>query len=141
MKTDVRAEISAGVSFFYYDDLPAAVRWYREVLGLAAVMEEDWVAIFRLAGGAYVGLVNASDGSQKPLAGDNKGAMIAIETADLESWHRKLREQGMAETIGDIRVASKGLTEMFQVRDPGGYMVEFFRWRAASPLGRQIDEV
>jgi catechol 2,3-dioxygenase-like lactoylglutathione lyase family enzyme len=130
----MKSDISAGVSFFYYEDLPSAVRWYRDVLGLTAVMEDDWVAIFSLVPGAYLGLVNATDGSQKPLDGDNKGALVALETSDLESWYRTMQAQGDIDVIHGIRVASKGLTEMFQIRDPGGYIVEFFRWRDTSPL-------
>jgi catechol 2,3-dioxygenase-like lactoylglutathione lyase family enzyme len=115
-------------TFFYYDDLRSAVDWYETRLGLRKVFDGGWVAIFRISGRAHLGLVDASSGSQSPVAGQNKGALLAVGTGDLAAWFRHVRKRVPGQVVGKIHVGSHGLTRQFQVRDPGGYIVEFFQW-------------
>ena len=92
--------------------------------------DDVWVTIFALAPGVYIGLVNATDGLLHPKSGVDKAALMAIETADLEAWYDRLQQAGGVEFICGISPGAKGKTDVFQVRDPGGYIVEFFRWRS-----------
>jgi catechol-2,3-dioxygenase len=133
-------------TFFYYADLPAAVRWYESVLGLQKIYSNDWVAILKVAGNARLGLVDATAGSQRPVVGPNKGVLLAIETAELERWLERLRIHLAVDSRTAIRVGSHGLTRQFQVRDPEGYVVEFYAWLDAAyaadlQLGAAMSEV
>ncbi|MEJ8566200.1 VOC family protein [Elongatibacter sediminis] len=123
---DSAPEITAGVPFFYYTDLPEAVDWYKNKLGLEALVEDDWVVIIRITDSSYLGLVNASGGSLVPT--DNKGALLSIETPELEGWWDRLKDVEGINMIHGIEVGGGGMIEEFRMTDPGGYIVEFYRW-------------
>lgn len=120
--------ISGVVPFFYYDQMDVAADWYEEKLGFERVTDEDWVVIFKIADESYIGLVNATDGSMRPAA--NKGVMLSIETGELEAWYRKLKELDGINMIQGIEEGAGGMIDEFRLMDPGGYIVEFFRWRS-----------
>ncbi len=119
--------IKAGVPFFYYHNLEEAAAWYEHKLGLKKHADEGWVVIFELNPSSHIGLVNASGGSLLPTK--EKGALLSIETDDLEAWYQKLQSTEGINMIHGIEVGGQGLVEEFRMHDPGGYIVEFFRWR------------
>lgn len=118
----------ATISFFYYEDVGAAIHWYRSALGLQEVLVEDWLGLFRVSGQHLVGLVDSTSGSQRHVPGPNKGAMLSIEVADLEGLFGQLKARGVAEQGATLMTGCHGRTREFRVRDPGGYLVEFFHW-------------
>ncbi len=123
--------VAAGVTFFYYDDLDEAADWYENKLGLDKLTDEGWVVIFELTESSHLGLVNATDGSLKPT--ENKGAMFSIDTVDLEAWYEKLKDVDGINMRQDMQESINGMIEVFSVTDPGGYIIEFFRWRSHRP--------
>jgi catechol 2,3-dioxygenase-like lactoylglutathione lyase family enzyme len=123
--------VTGQVTFLYYEDLPAAERFYREVLGLSASFELDWVKIFRLSSGSSVGLVNATKGSLRPAAVDEeKPVMVSlvVEQADVDRWHSYLKSKGVEVGAGP-KVGADGRVLAFAFKDPGGYTLEVFAWR------------
>jgi catechol 2,3-dioxygenase-like lactoylglutathione lyase family enzyme len=128
----VRPPLLGAIPFYYYDDLAPAVRWYEERLGLRRAWDGGWAVVFELPGGARLGLVDAARGFLRPVAGENKGALISLEVGDVLAWHAYLAAFDDTRFVTPVGVATDGLTEMFVVRDPGGYPVEFFRWRRAA---------
>jgi predicted enzyme related to lactoylglutathione lyase len=127
--------IAAGVTFFYYDDLDEAVDWYENKIGLDKVTDEGWVVIFEWTNSLRLGLVNATEGSLRPT--ENKGAMYSIDTADLEAWYEKLKDVDGIDLTQGIQQSTNGMIEVFSITDPGGYIIEFFRWRNHRPESRQ----
>jgi catechol 2,3-dioxygenase-like lactoylglutathione lyase family enzyme len=125
----VNPSIASGVPFFYYHDLQGAADWYENKLGLKIVTNESWVVIFELTPSSHLGLVSASGGSLKPTK--NKGALLSIETADLEGWWDKLKDTEGINMIHGIESGAKGMIEEFRMYDPEGYIVEFFRWHSS----------
>ncbi|MEZ5497932.1 MAG: VOC family protein [Steroidobacteraceae bacterium] len=125
--------ISRIIPFYYYESLDAAVEWYCEVIGLRKAWDGDWVVLLETTPGNCIGLVDSQHGAERAIGGVHKGALLAIETPALEQWHEKLTRAGCPDSVGQIGIATDGLTERFIVRDPGGYQVEFFRWRQAWP--------
>lgn len=123
-----RPDIAGAITFFYFDDLATAVCWYRDVLGLEPYFVRDWLALLTISPGHSLGLVDAENGSQRPVPGPNKGAILSIETRDLDEWHARLKSAGVAVIDEELRPGCEGRTMEFRVRDPGGYFVEFFRW-------------
>jgi|GEM_PF-196449 len=119
--------IAGGVPFFYYHDLAKAADWYEHKLGLKKYADEGWVVIFELTPSSYIGLVDATGGSLRPI--EDKGALLSIETEDLEAWYERLRNINGINMIHGIETGGHGLIEEFRMTDPGGYIVEFFRWR------------
>ena len=125
-KTHEAPPITAGVPFFYYSDLREAADWYQNKLGLELLTDKEWVVIFRLNEASYVGLVNATGGSLAPT--ENKGALLSIETQDLEGWWDKLKDVEGINVVHGIEIGAQGMVQEFRVQDPGGYIVEFYRW-------------
>ena len=132
--------ITGSVPFLYYHDLEEAANWYEHKLGLRRVVDEGWVVVFELTPTAFIGLVNATGGTLRPA--EDKGVLLSIETHELEAWHRKLKGIEGANVIQDIEVGAKGMIEEFRLQDPGGYIVEIFRWRdrPCSHAGRRPDK-
>jgi catechol 2,3-dioxygenase-like lactoylglutathione lyase family enzyme len=123
--------VTGQVTFLYYEDLPAAERFYRDVLGLSTSFELDWVKIFRLSSGSSVGLVNATKGSLRPAAVDEeKPVMVSlvVDQADVHRWHSHLKSKGVEVGEGP-RVGAEGRVLAFAFKDPGGYTLEVFAWR------------
>ena len=127
--------IAGGIPFFYYKDLQAAADWYKNKLGLKPLTEESWVAIFELTPTSFLGLVNASGGTLRPTA--NKGALLSIETAELEAWWEKLKDVEGIDMIHGIEDGAGGMIEEFRINDPEGYIIEFFRWRNHRPEAKR----
>ncbi len=123
--------LTGQVTFLYYQDLPGAERFYREVLGLSTSFELDWVKIFRLSSGSSVGLVNATKGSLKPFPVDaEKPVMVSlvVDQANIAAWHVYLKSKGVE--VGDgPKVGADGKVLAFAFKDPGGYTLEVFAWR------------
>ena len=128
---DGHPAITGGVPFFYYNDLPAAADWYKNKLGLKVLTEEDWVVIFELNSSSYIGLVNATGGSLRPIA--DKGALLSIDTPNLEAWWDRLKDVEGINIKNGIITGADGMIEQFSLYDPGGYIVEFFRWKEHRP--------
>jgi catechol 2,3-dioxygenase-like lactoylglutathione lyase family enzyme len=126
-----RPPVTGQVTFLYYEDLPAAERFYRDVLGLSTSFELDWVKIFRLSSSSSVGLVNATKGSLRPAPVDEeKPVMVSlvVEQADVGRWHSYLKSKGVG--VGDgPQVGADGRVLAFAFKDPGGYTLEIFAWR------------
>ena len=120
------------VTFFYYEDLDAALHFYAEVLELPVTMNEDWVKILRVTATSSVGLV--LDGHGFHDVADAKPAMLSIVTEDVDAWYRRLLDAGV--TIrrelpppAGAETDSKAPIRGFIAEDPGGYTVEFFTWQ------------
>jgi catechol 2,3-dioxygenase-like lactoylglutathione lyase family enzyme len=129
--SEERPPVMGQVTFLYYEDLPAAERFYREILGLSTTFELDWVKIFRLAPGSSVGLVNATKGSLRPAAVDtDKPVMVSlvVDKVDVGRWHAYLESRGVE--VGESpKVGADGNVLAFAFKDPGGYTLEVFAWQ------------
>lgn len=127
--------IDETVTFFYYEDLEAALRFYEDVLELPVTMNEDWVKILRVTATSSVGLV--LDGHGFHDVASDKPAMLSIVTEDVDAWYRRLIDAGVVirrelPPPDDAKSAGKAPIRGFIAEDPGGYTVEFFSWQAAS---------
>lgn len=122
------------ITFFYYDDLPAAVAFYRDVVGLELAMDEPWCAMFELNSAARLGLVSAAAGSQRPMSGLNKGAILSLEVDDLAACLDRLKRQESVGANTKLVRGCCGRTEEFKIFDPAGYTVEFFHWVRSSAI-------
>ena len=109
-----------GITFLYYRDLPAAMRFYEEVLGLPLVIDQGWSKIYRVAGAAHVGLVDEAKGMHR--AADPKPVQICLRVPDVAAWHRFLAARGVA--VGELRENAALGIRAFTCRDPEGYQIE-----------------
>lgn len=121
------------ITFFYYDNVAAAAEFYERAVGLKTAEDFGWCRILELQPRTFLGLMNATSGSQRPVAGTNKGVLLSIETADLDACLARLMRTGAAPLSTIVEPGCEGRTREFKIVDPGGYTVEFFRWLSPPP--------
>ena len=118
--------IDSQVTFLYYKDVPAAARFYGGILGLEQTFDEGWVEIYRISSTSYVGLVDETRGSHQ--VSESKPVMLSIVTDEVDQWYEHIRASDVT-IVSEISDGTAVPVRSFMVEDPGGYTVEFFRWR------------
>src|SRR5829696_2737496 len=123
----------SGVSVRYMiDDVPAAVRFYTEVLGFTlehdaspafAAVSRDGVRLL-LSGEGSSGKRPLPDGERQVPGGWNR---IHLQVADLEAEVARLRSAGVSFRTSDI-VTGPGGAQVI-VEDPSGNPIELFQPR------------
>jgi len=116
---------SAAIAFLTYDDLAAGARFYGETLGLPLVEDQGWAKVYRIGGGAHVGIVEARRGPVARPVGSGTLLSIVVGTIeDVDAWHARLRSEP-AIVIDSAPAQVPGIpVYSFFLRDPGGYRIE-----------------
>jgi lactoylglutathione lyase len=109
------------ITFLYYADLPRAMAFYENVLGLTLAIDQGWSKIYEVTTGGYIGLVDEAHGSHR--AHPVKPVQLCMRVADVNAWHRYLVGQGITITKGPKDVAALGI-RVIVFNDPEGYQVE-----------------
>ena len=118
MERPAGAELT--ITFLYYRDLPGAVRFYEEVMGLTLAIDQGWSKIYRTNAGAHVGLVDESRGMHRshPV----KPVQLCLRVPDVDAWRdwivsRDIPVSAMFEN-GTLGIRA------FVFDDPEGYQIE-----------------
>ncbi|MFN3671471.1 MAG: VOC family protein [Bosea sp. (in: a-proteobacteria)] len=109
------------ITFLYYRDLPAAMRFYEEVLGLPLAIDQGWSKIYRITEGGYVGLVDETRGSHRANA--IKPVQLCIRVADVDAWHRFIATRDV-DGLREPRSSTELKIRAFVFNDPEGYQIE-----------------
>lgn len=121
-------QVGSHVVFLYYKDVEAAARFYSDVIGLKKTFDEGWVKMFQITEYSYVGLVDETRGYHKAPAA-TPSVMLSMETTELEAWYKRLKAKN-ATFIKELDLDRPSpLVNAILLKDPGGYTVEFFRWK------------
>jgi predicted enzyme related to lactoylglutathione lyase len=109
------------ITFFYYRDLPGAMRFYEDVIGLVLAIDQGWCKIYRVADGAHIGLVDESRGMNKwaPV----KPVQFCIRVPDVSAWYVYARECGL-DGLSDLFENEALGIRAFVFNDPEGYQIE-----------------
>ena len=109
------------ITFLYYRDLPAAMRFYEYVLGLNLAIDQGWSKIYRVTDGGYVGLVDETRGSHRANA--IKPVQLCIRVADVDAWHTWVMSQNV-EALRGPKSNQELKIRAFVFNDPEGYQIE-----------------
>jgi predicted enzyme related to lactoylglutathione lyase len=109
------------ITFLYYVDLPAAMRFYEDVMGLKLEIDQGWSKIYRVTPNGYVGLVDETRGSHR--AHPVKPVQICMRVADVDAWAEYIRGQGI-EILRGPRSNEELKIRAFIFNDPEGYQLE-----------------
>jgi predicted enzyme related to lactoylglutathione lyase len=112
--------VELAVTFLYYRDLPAAMRFYEDVLGLPLAIDQGWSKIYRIAEGAHVGLVDETRGAHR--AAVTKPVQLCLRVGDVDGWHRWLVARGIEAC--EPRTSEELGIRVFVLHDPEGYQIE-----------------
>lgn len=123
------------VTFLYTSDPAASAVFYGDQLGLPLWLDQGSCRIYRVAGGAYLGVCQAgtSEAQTTEAAQKKQNVIVTLVTEDVDGWYEALRAQGVAFE------KAPALNEKYQIyhcflRDPDGYLVEIQRFLNA-PAG------
>ncbi|MBL8588878.1 MAG: VOC family protein [Methylobacteriaceae bacterium] len=109
------------ITFLYYVDLPRAMRFYEEVMGLTLELDQGWSKIYRVTSGGYVGLVDETRGSHR--ANPVKPVQICMRVADVDAWAAYIEDCGI-EILRGPRDSEELKIRAFIFNDPEGYQLE-----------------
>jgi catechol 2,3-dioxygenase-like lactoylglutathione lyase family enzyme len=115
----------------YVDDLPRAIRFYKSVLGLASLVEDDRFCALDVNGRSVLLLfVRGASNESTTLPGglipphDGTGSIhvgFAVEAAQLAAWKERLSVNGV-EILSHVEWPRGGRSVYF--RDPDGHLLE-----------------
>ncbi|MEM8790858.1 MAG: VOC family protein [Pseudomonadota bacterium] len=114
-------EVQKTITFFYYRDLPAVMRFYEDVMGLSLAIDQGWCKIYHIGGDAHVGLVDEAHGMHKGSEG--RAVQLCIRVADVDAWYAYATEQGVA-NLSELFVNDQIGIRAFVFDDPEGYQIE-----------------
>jgi lactoylglutathione lyase len=109
------------ITFFYYRDLPGAMRFYEDVLGLPLAIDQGWCKIYRICPGAHVGLVDETRGMNKWH--QQKPVQLCIRVPRVEDWYAFARARELDALSELFENQALGI-RAFVFTDPEGYQIE-----------------
>ena len=109
------------ITFLYYRDLPRAMRFYEDVMGLPLAIDQGWCKIYRLCGGAHVGLVDETRGMNRWTK--EKSVQLCLRVPDVDAWHAWIDEAGVRSRSALFESETLGI-RAFVFDDPEGYQIE-----------------
>ena len=113
--------IVLAITFQYYRDLPRAMRFYEDVLGLTLAIDQGWSKIYRIDGQAHVGLVDETRGMQKWP--EKKTVQLCLRVPDVDAWYAWAQANEVAGLTRMFDSDELGI-RAFAMNDPEGYQIE-----------------
>lgn len=109
------------ITFIYFVDLPRAMKFYENVLGLELEIDQGWSKIYRVTPNGYVGLVDEARGSHRANA--IKPVQICLRVADVDAWYAYIESVGVS-VLRPPRSNQELKIRAFVFNDPEGYQIE-----------------
>jgi hypothetical protein len=114
-------KLSSQITFLYFKDLSEPAQFFEEILQLQKVDDQGFARIYKISGGAFIGIVDVDQGyCDAPTA---KNVLITLVTEDVHQWYERLKEAGVAIDAAPA-VHPKANIEGFFFEGPGGYAFE-----------------
>ena len=114
-------KLSSQITFLYFKELTGPGRFFEEILKLEKVDDQGFARIYRISGGAFVGIVDETKGYCK--APTEKNVLITLVTEDVHPWYERLKDAGVAIDAAPA-IQEKANVECFFFEGPGGYAFE-----------------
>jgi hypothetical protein len=114
-------KLSSQITFLYYKELSEPAHFFEEILGLQKVDDQGFARIYKISGGAFIGIVDEEQGyCDAPVA---KNVLITLVTEDVHPWYLRLQAAGVAVDAAPA-IQEKANVECFFFEGPGGYAFE-----------------
>lgn len=114
--------VQANLVFLYYKDVPAAQRFYEDVIGLTLTVDQGFAKIYQVSPSSFIGLVDEAQGMHR--ASETKAVTVSFITDDVDKWYEHFKAKGV-KLRGPIGNATRHPTRGFVAYDPEGYYLEF----------------
>ena len=109
------------ITFFYYRDLPTAMQFYEDILGLPLAIDQGWCKIYQICPGAHVGLVDESKGMNKWA--EVKPVQLCIRVPRVNDWYAYAQAKEL-DNLSELFVNDALGISAFVFNDPEGYQIE-----------------
>lgn len=109
------------ITFLYYRDLPAAMTFYKDIMGFELVIDQGWSKIYKIAEGAHVGLVDETRGMNKWAP--TKPVQLCVRVEDVDGWYDYARARKLKNLSELFENQALGI-RAFVFEDPEGYQIE-----------------
>ena len=86
-------QFSSQITFLYFDDLSEATLFFEDTLKLSKVDDQGFAKIYCISGGAFLGIVDASQGYCR--APTEQNTLITLVTDDVHQWYEHLKSRGV----------------------------------------------
>lgn len=116
----------------FVEDLGSSVAFYRDVLGLPLLAQEDHYAHFRAGDGALLELVSGGKASQAPKNPEQQSIVINLRVENLDEAIAELKQKGV-NFMGEIDAYKNSRWAHFV--DPEGNQLEIKETPPASRKG------
>jgi catechol 2,3-dioxygenase-like lactoylglutathione lyase family enzyme len=114
--------VQGNIIWLYYKDLPAAQRFYEEIVGLDLVVSQSFAKVYSSSKTGYIGLVDEAQGLHR--FSEEKSVTVSFFTDDVKSWFLHFNAKGVELKSQSITIESDAV-EYFVAYDVGGYYLEF----------------
>jgi extradiol dioxygenase family protein len=111
------------ITWFYYEGLDEASKFYGETLGLEQVLDAGWAKIYRTAGNAFFGLVDAQEGKGVCQTQETNAVLFTLVVDDVVACYDRLSKAGVA-LNSEVKILEEVQIRIFFLSDPGGYSLE-----------------
>ena len=118
-------KFSSQITFLYFEELKEPALFFEDTLGLEKVDDQRFAKIYRISDGAFLGIVDASQGYCKAAAEQN--TLITLVTDDVHQWYEHLKSQDVR-VDAPPKIHAKAKVECFFFQGPGGYAFEVQRF-------------
>lgn len=112
--------------FFYYEDVEAATKFYKEVMGFHVAADYGFAKIMRVAPKSFITLVDHTRGMHS--AEEPKTTAIALVTDQLDEWWDYIQTQEIEMRSSEYTPREGSAHDGFVAIDPEGYFLEFERF-------------
>ena len=113
--------IVLAITFQYYRNLPIAMAFYENILGLKLAIDQGWSKIYRIDGQAHIGLVDESGGMQNWA--EAKTVQLCLRVPDVDAWYDWAAANKVPALSEMFDSAELGI-RAFVMEDPEGYQIE-----------------
>jgi predicted enzyme related to lactoylglutathione lyase len=116
---------SSQITFLYFDELTTPAAFFEDTLGLETADDQGFAKIYRIAAGAFLGIVDAAKGHCR--AAGEQNTLITLVTDDVQRWYTRLKDRGVA-VEGPPKINAAANVECFFFEGPGSYAFEVQRF-------------
>ena len=114
-------KLSSQITFLFFKKLDGPGRFFEEILKLEKVDDQGFARIYKISGGAFIGIVDEAIGYCN--APTEKNVLITLVTEDVHSWYERLNDAGVS-VDAPPAIQAKAKVECFFFEGPGGYAFE-----------------
>ena len=114
--------IASQITWLYFEDLKQADEFFQNTLKLKLVEDQGWAKIYGVAGKAFIGAVDSTQGSLKSLP--EHDMLFSLVVDSVEDWHQHIKASNMTD-ITEIGGMKEVPIKTFFATGPNGYRFEF----------------